>query len=227
MNEILQSIVTTVISTTVIIGILGFIGKAFITKFFDGVVEKYKSQLNHNLEEFKSKNQSLLEENKIRYSRLHEDRANIIRDLYKRLLDLESKINAYVYSSEAVSRKSSPIIEISDEVIEQSKRNYEESINQLSDELIFGFLNYVEENEIFFNEDLMQCLNKLKHSLYSIRALHNISKESLEGKLIHGGKIINVAEDKDWNESLGKILSEIKSIKAEIKKEFRNLLGVK
>ncbi len=59
-------------------------------------LEKYKAKLKEELEGWKAGYQKALDENRIRFSRLHADRARTIRRLYVRLVAVEAAVNACV-----------------------------------------------------------------------------------------------------------------------------------
>lgn len=214
------------ISATFISGVLIYLGKHISVKLLDSVVETYKHKLTINLEEFKRKQQQALQEYSIRHSKLHQDRSEIIKILYKKIVHLESKVERYVNWSNNIKLYMNDNIIITDDIKEQGVTYYKESIEVLSDDVICEFMEYVKENEIFFSDELMVLLEHFIISLRKISSLRSIAKMSLERKFMYEGSEINVLEDDKWAERLLKIHSEIQNVKKEIRNEFKSLLGV-
>ncbi len=63
---------------------------------FDESLEKRKTELSKELEGWKAGYQKALDESRVRFSKLHEDRAKAIKGLYQRLVLAEDAIRAFV-----------------------------------------------------------------------------------------------------------------------------------
>lgn len=211
------------ISTGLITAAIIYIGKIVVGKVFDGLVETYKYKLNTELEEFKSKQQKALNEYKIRYSRLHEDRAGIIVELYKKLVRIESRLEKFVQWNNMmrVDLTITPNINF-DDLDPYFKEEYVKSMEQLPRDMFVDFFTFVHENDIFFTEDLVESLIKLNKLLSTISIFTNMSKDTFE----NGQLEYQVKKDNKSFNNLIEILKRIKDIKKELQKEFRYLLGV-
>jgi len=69
-------------------------GKLLIHKTFDFSIEKYKSNLQKDMEAFKNQLSKMALEHQIKFSKLHEDRAEKIKILYTQIVDLEQSLIA-------------------------------------------------------------------------------------------------------------------------------------
>ena len=143
--------------SVLILLILIFFGKNTIEYFFAETVEIKKKELAQNLEIHKSflerenKNfqhslDTKLNEFNVRFSKLHEERATVIKELYERLVKLHS-------ATVAITRQIQPIIEDADK--EEKQRLL--SVNTT----LIEFQKYYLVNKIYFNKD--QLIDQIKY----------------------------------------------------------------
>ncbi len=89
MNQYWQELIKLLGGFAVLVGALAWLTKSIITHFLDRDVEKYKSRLAsesaRELEHFKNELQLAAKEHEVRFSKLHEKRAEIITDLHAQL----------------------------------------------------------------------------------------------------------------------------------------------
>ncbi|RZJ83037.1 MAG: hypothetical protein EOO20_23525 [Chryseobacterium sp.] len=92
-----------VFSTLSIGSIIVYLGKKIIDRSLDLAVEKFKGSMNIQLEthkfellrqadDFRATLKKLELEHQVKYSRLHEERAQTIKQLYALLIDLQDKL---------------------------------------------------------------------------------------------------------------------------------------
>jgi hypothetical protein len=221
----IMEIIKYLISASFITGTIVFIAKLAVGKIFDGLENKYKHKLNAELiafesdkqrllEAFKANQQKLLDENKIRYTRLHADRADVIVETYKRLVKLETKIDTFIKSITLKYDYITDISNIDNEFRESINEGYNNSIEELQEDMFCDFFYYVNENNIFFTGDLTESFNELNRNLNRMNILKGIAKRDAVG----ADELIN---------PLKLVIEKIKKIEEEIQKEFRSLLGVK
>lgn len=230
--EILQYFISASFITLAIV----YTGKMAIGKIFDGLVKKYEGKLNTQLETLKAEyqteietlkankkemlegikaeHQKLLDKNRITYERLHRDRTDIIVEIYKKLARLEHKIEEFLNSAESKYVDMYPPSSIDCKLLELVNKRYIDSVVELSNDMIDDFCNYVNENKLFFTEDLAESLDDLNLRLNRIKNLKGIAEDERE---VESDKLI---------EALELTYKKIKEIKEEIQKEFRSLLGV-
>ncbi|MBN1052221.1 hypothetical protein FDB28_10380 [Clostridium botulinum] len=217
--EIVKYIISIIIGGGFVTVAVVYIGKIFIGKIFDGMVETYKHKLSTELEKFKVEQQKLLNEYKIKYSRLHDDRANIIIELYRKLVKLQKEIELFTLNAESINEVMTDDIDENNVIFEIRKDEevYKNRCSELQEEMFDDFINFVYENTIFFTDDLMKLLNELIKLFCAMKILTGIAKESIEDKRKFSYSVIS-------NSELG--IKKIKDVKKEIEKEFRSLLGV-
>jgi hypothetical protein len=95
-----QQVLSTIGSTAVIVGAAAFLTKSLINQFLTRDIEKFKARLKADadmeIEKLKNSLQMVALEHQVRFSRLHEKRAEVIADLYARLVDAEREGDHFV-----------------------------------------------------------------------------------------------------------------------------------
>ncbi len=193
-NDLLKiSVVSGIVSSIAI-----FIYQSLFKHWLSKDLEKYKNTLN---EEFKR--------NEIKFSKLHNDRAEILRELYSKLVDLI--INA------------KDLIDVCNECIQiYSIEQKKERINAYYI-LYKDFINFTDKNRIFFNKNICSLINKIKKSLL-VRFSENVDidlgfelKEEYQTNLQY----------QYWAETLNDIIDlDLSKLKNVLEDEFRVLLGI-
>lgn len=176
-------------SVTAISGLVGYIGKRFIDRFYDKEIERFKNDLHRSAFE-----------HQIIYSKLHNDRAEVIRQIYAKIVRMERIMNdltAYI-----------------------TKEKVEEALPAILEAKYF-----FEENKVFFGKDLSHLIEDFvtkTHNAYfdaswnSDYQLHEIDDDRIKDetvkKRLNGWKIVR---------------DKVPELKEELEKNFRDLLGVK
>lgn len=111
------------IGTISVSGAVAYIAKAIINNWINKDIERYKIELNR-----------LSLEHQIKFSKLHNDRAEVIKNLYSKLDDLKLKLEIVL-----------------------DKNSYSVFDNQDELYIILDFLDYYAKNKIYFNRDI--CFN--------------------------------------------------------------------
>lgn len=206
--------------SVLILLILIFFGKNAIEYLFAETVEIKKKELAQNLEVHKSilekenKNfqhslDTKLNEFNVRFSKLHEERAIVIKELYERLVKLHS-------ATVALTRQIQPIFD--DAETEEKQRLL--SVNSTLNE----FQKYYLVNKIYFDKELADRLDKISNEYWkknwdyatNMRMLREGQHTSeFYKKMIEDSRKITEAVDKDFTKSL-----------EELENEFRKILGV-
>ena len=173
---------------TVLTGALGFLLRSLIRQVLNREIEAFK----HNLE-------MRAFEHKVVFSNLHEKRAEIITNLYKKLCKATSALVNFI----------KPLVRANDLSEIKRSKNAVDTFNNL--------IHYFVENEIFFNEETCSLLNKfILENKEVIRIFR--SKDFIQEKMPSVDK---------WEAALDKFEGIEKTIKKELKGEFRTILGVK
>ena len=206
------------IFTTLMVSILGtgLINFIFRTWISERIKNAIKSEYDQKLETHKAilKSQSDVEierlksqlalvgiEHQIRFSKLHEMRAEIVADTYEKLKDLHYKLGEYVQIFEPAGGKPKN---------ERRQSAYDSHET---------FRSYFQTKLIFFPKATADKLEKINQDL--VRAFNNFAF-GVEMAPQMGG---NPAEK--WIEVFEAVTGEIRDALAEIEVEFRELLGEK
>ena len=141
-----ESILKFFIGVGIISGAVAFIGKKIVEAFLAAKIEKYKSNL-----------EKIAIEHSIRFQKLHSERAEAIKTLYEKLVDLDLSLNSTLKSFQPIEE---PILE--------------EKVNKLSKV----------HNEIYFFYLPKKIFLKKKFALYLTIFLKDQKKFSLTSLLI-------------------------------------------
>ena len=109
---------------------------------FDRALEERKAELSRELEGWSAGYKKALDENHVRFSRLHEDRATAIRDLYSHLIKAQTAVASLVFPA-------------------RFDRVDEEKLRREAHEMFGKFCAFFNENRIFFTEADCVLIDKL------------------------------------------------------------------
>lgn len=209
-------ILTLLFSTLGIGTIIIYLGKKIIDKFLDLGIEKFKSSLDRDLEthksellrqteEFKAGLKRIELEHQIKYSRLHEERAQTIKKLYSLIIDLQEKL------SYMTSMFQGP---------EWTKDNERE---EKARESLDNFKKYFLENRIYFSLDLCNKIDEILNLSLEIIVEMSVTKTSADYDSTGSDRANSL---KEWRKQNEKVTKEINAARLELEKEFRKLIGV-
>ena len=219
MADLLQLIITTGPSTLLII--VGLVwGKKIIDYYYASTIELRKTKLNQDFESFKKEleieNKKLqnqldtkLSDFNIRFSKLHQERAEVIKTVYLKLIELQSAMFSF-------TRTIQPIIE--DAETEREQRL--ERINRA----LQDFINYYFPNRLFFSPELAKKIEHLKNEYYEKGwDFAFFDKQFHEAKLQHNTFLEYHEKSKEISKS---VKDEFPKLIEEVENEFRKILGV-
>ena len=110
---------------------------------YNTVLETHKAHLSRELEGWKAGYQKALDENRVRFSRLHADRADAIRQLYLKLVTVEEAVGAVV----------NPV---------RLRSDGEEKLREDMKKAFTDFAQFFTQNRIFFSTEDCECIEKLR-----------------------------------------------------------------
>ena len=187
--EFLQNIIIKIGGFGVIIAGVAWVLRCVVDSFFNSKIEEFK----HNLEKENIKF-------RITYEKLHTERAEVIKETYKKMVSAYDYTRAYVI-----------IFEKPDDKSEDKKRKE-------ADKAYKEFYKFYDENRIFFSESLASDIDKLQEKFWEILVEFEESKRfPNDGRGILGDKHKEV-----WN----KIETDIPPIRKEIEDKFRKTIGI-
>jgi hypothetical protein len=197
--ELLEKMLTLSIGGTTIGFIIIYLGKFLLTKSSEILIENHKNQLEI------SKN-----EHQIKFSKLHEERAYLIKTIYQDFYELEKKLEYLTTLLQGPEWKLEKTRE--DDAI----KKYRETLERL------------EISQIYFSENLCnQLLTAIDDYRKIIELMINAKNKA---KYESDGSRVKFPENESsldlWKDAEKKVATEIKSLRLELAKVFRDLIGV-
>ena len=191
--------VISIIQVLFIPGII-FFGKQFIEYFFNKTIELKKAELEQQNKNFQHQLDAKLQEFNIKFSNLHNERANVIKELYLKMLILQSSIN---------------------DILKIDRKHVDNTLlNSFSNS--FGDLKkYYLPNKIYFSEELALKIDSL--ILEYAKFAEDFTNILLESKK----ELTHQSNDENWSNIYEKSKSFSNDINKELIKDFREILGVK
>ncbi|AGK97587.1 hypothetical protein [Clostridium pasteurianum] len=184
-----SSIIKFLISVTSISGVIIYLSKSMFSHVLSKDLEKYKKKL-----------ESLNKEYEIKFSKLHEERAKVIRDLYYSLVEMESnyKILFELYIEKLIDY--SPLNNIKKKIFDN----------------ISLFNNQYKKNRIYFNNDICILCDEINVKFNKIKIGDFITC------------IENRTQIDEYQVKLSKSLldEDILKLRNKLEDEFRKILGV-
>jgi len=202
-------------------GILAILVNSLVVNSLNRDLEAYKSKLNADLEAhkstmakdveaFKSNLQLATIEHQVRFSKLHDKRAQVIQDLYGKLVALDSVIHSVLKRFQRVG-EATP---------EEKIREY----GRLHSELNEFFL----PNRIFFGSETCRVIDALlflSRDTYFDITTYPVDPESPEYKC--GQRDLLDERHEYWEKAREAFDTDIKNLKEQLETQFRAMLGVK
>jgi hypothetical protein len=202
-------------------GILAFLVRSLVVNFLNRDLEAYRSKLNEGLEAhksaltkdveaFKSTLELVSIEHQIRFSKLHDKRAQVIQDLYVKLVRLDTAMHSVLKMFQT-----------------EGEPNIDEKIAlyfKLHNELIEFFL----PNRIFFGKDTCRVINDLlllSREAYLDITTYPVDTSSPEYK--YGPRELMKERHDFWKKARKLFETDISNLKEQIEAQFREMLGVK
>jgi hypothetical protein len=195
-------------------------GKKVIEYFFDETIEMKKLELSQQLEIhkkhleqqnkiFQYQLDTKLNEFNIRFSKLHQERAEVIKELFAKLIELHHSMLAFTSTIQIV--------------IINAEKEEEERLKRVNDALN-SFNTYFIPNRIFFSIELADKLDKLSKEYWDKGWDYSFLRSQFkEGDLTKEIAREYRKKSTEISEAVQKNLSELL---AELESEFRKLLGV-
>lgn len=178
-------------------GAFAFIGKKSVEAFLASRVEKYKSNL-----------EKIATEHSIRFQQLHSERAQVIKVLYEKLVNLDLSLLSTLKLFQSAKEP-----------------NLEEKIKSLSkkhNELFYFYL----PKKIFFDKhicDLLDSIMEKAKKVFIGITINPINTQNIEYK--YDPELLKERYEL-WDKGRNIFQNEITQIKKELEDKFRNLLGV-
>ena len=167
-------------------------------------VEQRKSELAQSTEMLRrALDAAEFEPRKVR-TMLLERRANIIADLHALIVEMQEGVGHMVTVTYFSSTDSDEAKKMKDARFERGRKSYRE------------FAAFFLKHEVFFTDSLAQKLHDLREHVVSSMMSFDFSQDQSDLK----------GSTKKWSEADRRMRTEVKQISEELKREFRELLGV-
>jgi len=220
--EVLKSLGIIAIGSTAIVFLLKQVGTRLIDHFFNTRLQRYESELNiqfqtiklkfdKDIEVHKANLQKINYEHSIRYSKLHEERAEVIKNLFQKLVKVEESMGSFfaIFEYAGATPKE-----------EKGKRAAEE-FNE--------FIRYFELNEIYFMEAtsklISEIINKIRDAWYKYTAYPSYKKIDY---FVPDPELAKIEKRmlELWIEAWKTLREEIPPLKTRLKQDLQKLIGV-
>lgn len=140
-------------------GLFIWLVKKLFEIFIDKDIEKYNNKLSQELEKFKNELKIVEIEKQVAYTRLHNDRAELIKQLYQKIVRLRIDLNEFARTL--------------DNKLDIREDDVEKNMNILFNEVDSLSLFYL-ENKIYFNEKINVLMNSILLEYNFLISLKNI-----------------------------------------------------
>jgi hypothetical protein len=211
MNVDWQTVINTAIvgvgGTVAVSAAAAWLFRAALSEWLTRETELFKIRVqkdaNEEVERLRNSLHMLATEHQVRFSRLHEKRAVVIEEVYKRLSELHSQAESFVVTSE---NNPSP----------QQKEEYERIRR-----ILYEYSSYVDQHQIFLPEAL--CKQLTEHLPQLARTIHTAG--------VYGGGTEYITEaharrSDAFTKAYEAFQTSIPDSKARLEAEFRKILGV-
>lgn len=173
---------------TIFSGALVLIVRKLIEQFFSKDLEKFKADLEKEIIKHKTK-----------FETLHTERANVIKEVYKRIVKTQRAFESLIKPLQLAGEPS------------------EEEKTKLLTEEFNALANYYTENRLFFNEELAQEVDKLLKKFLDIWHQWGYARNLRQ---------MNEPNVKEWGKAWDQVKDEIPPIKRTIENKFRDIIGI-
>ena len=184
-----EEIVQNIIFFGIVSGLITWLIRSLFTQYLKRDIQQYKHKLV---------------EEQIRFSKLHEKRADVIQNLYSRLVDFEGKMASFVNPFQPAGAL--PI---------QKKK---EDAGKAGDE----FVKYSSINKIYFSKELCEIIEDINKQFK--RAWIDFTTFTVYEK---SNRVLTSEEKhRNWIKAWDTVSKEIPKLREKLESEFREILGV-
>jgi len=196
---------------------LAWLTKSIITHLLSKDVEAYKSRIAsesaREIEQFKAQLQMMAREHEVRFSKLHEKRADIISELYVLLREANSSNELFDLVFQTGPLPGSPF---NPDAADQSRDQFAEEAEDKCARVSIFFIRH----KLFFSEELSEKMEKL---------ISAISQPSALYQMRHLRQVLGIGEPQEVRSEILELLRNerpnIQHILKLLERDFRLLLG--
>ncbi len=210
MDKLIEGLITSGIPAVVILFGL-YLGKNLMEHFFNETIEIKKQELEQESKNFQHQLDAKLQEFNIKFTSLHQERAIVIKDLYHKIIELQSSMYNYTRKVHLVK---------SDAKIEEKERL--ERVNKALSELT----NFYYPNKIYFSKSITSKIDELLKEYWNTG--FEFTNHLKITQYPHIYKTLNKNNNEDqWDIISKKVETYFPPLIQELEDDFREILGVK
>lgn len=206
--EIWQSILLAIGGNTALLAVLAFVAKSLFEKVLTRDTKKFESDLkaksDAEIERLKNQLQIRSTEHQVRFSRLHERRAETIAKLYGLLVEALWAAESFL----------SPVGWVGEPSM---KEKHASAMNKLVDAF-----RYFDQHKIYFDEDLCESLDKLLRETRSL-VIESGVWVSFDDASLSNDSVKQKQET--WLKNWQAIQNDIPEARRQLENKFRSILG--
>ncbi|HGE5773650.1 TPA: hypothetical protein ACGGHC_000444 [Flavobacterium psychrophilum] len=202
MDKLIESLITSGVPAVVILFGL-YLGKNLMEHFFNETIEIKKKELEQESKNFQHQLDSKLQEFNIKFSNLHTERANVIKELYEKLINLDKSIKQFIDISQDIDKSNPKRLRVNKSLVD--------------------FANYYYPNKIYFSKSISSKIE----ILFKEYRKTGIKFDRLLSYMTNPDKEYNEKYDNTWDEIYEKTNTYFPPLFEELEDEFREILGVK
>jgi hypothetical protein len=192
---------------TVLVGASAWLIKTVITHRLETDAETFRTRIKADadieIERLKSSLQIVAMEHQVRFTKLHEKRAEIIADLYKKLIDLHRHAEYFVMTRE---NNSDPA----------KDKEFREIQQEMAD-----FQKFYQEHQIYLPLDVCTSLENLLSEITG-----NVWAAGIFGRIEHPGEQTVLSSQEAFTKGYAAFEEKIPAARKALENEFRKMLGV-
>ncbi len=199
---------------TIIAGLLTFIIRSFISKYFDKRIKEYELELCNKSDLFKSelelqsqKHKNDLDIHFTKASRFHEKRLVTISELYKKIVDLR----IYLTNLTVSFKESTGNLD--------ADREFELQRQKKAGKAYDKFRDFYDKNRIFISKETCKLIDSLKTESFSVLSDYHFNEN------FYGDEPTTFSKEM-WMEMKKRVRETIPAILTELESDFRGTVDV-
>jgi hypothetical protein len=186
-SEIIALIISSIGGSAALFAVVACLARSLIKHFFERDLVSFKLNL-----------EKVAFEHQIRFSKLHEIRAQVIADLYSRLFDFHWAVCAFLRDFH--------------------KADYDAQRVQYVDDRSYEFKDFFDKHRIYFTENICSKIDDLVNALYSAY----VPLEGIAPDTDRNDKRLR----QDWIKCAKIVQEKYPAIRESLESDFRKILGV-
>jgi len=206
-QDVITNLVVVTGGGTVLVGASAWLIKTVITQKLTTDAEAFKARIqadaNIEIERLKSSLQIIATEHQVRFSKLHEKRAGIIADLYKKLVDLHRSGELFV-----ITRENNP---------DPAKEKEFGELRQKMSE----FQQFYEQHQIYLPLHVCDSFESLLSEITG-----KILAAGIFGRIEHPSEHTSRSSEDAFTKAYAAFDEKIPAARMALEGEFRKMLGV-